>query len=171
MRRDLVARFAALVVVALLACEGGTAHPGEAGGVALFRLPDIAGGEVEVVTVAEGRTVLVFWATWCQPCQSELSELDTLYADLQRRGLAVVAINVDDPSTASQVGAWVAREGYRFPVLLDSESEILTRYHPRKEIPFYVVLDGAGRVVEPHQGYTPGDIDALRHRLEQALPE
>jgi len=107
----------------------------------------------------------------CNRIMSELSKLDSLYADLRKRGLAVYAINVDDPSTVSQVGTWVSREGYRFPVLLDSESEILARYHPRKEIPFYVVLDGDARVVENHPGYTPGDIDALRTRLEQALPE
>lgn len=168
-------RFSALPIMlalALCACDGATNPPAaEARGVPLFSLPDVEGGEVEVETVANGRTILAFWATWCQPCQSELSKLDSLYADLRNRGLAVYAINVDDPSTVSQVGSWVAREGYRFPVLLDSESEILARYHPRKEIPFYVVLDGDARVVENHPGYTPGDIDALRTRLEQALPE
>lgn len=156
---------------ALLGCDGATSRPGEGSGVALFRLPDVDGNEVEVVTVPGGRTVLTFWATWCQPCQSELSKLDSVYADLRGRGLSVYAINVDDPSTVAQVGSWVAREGYRFPVLLDSDSSILARYHPRKEIPFYVVLDGDARVVEDHQGYTPGDIDALRTRLEQALAE
>lgn len=159
------------MMLALCACDGATNPPAAEAGVSLFSLPDVEGEEVEVTTVAGGRTVLAFWATWCQPCQSELSKLDSLYADLRRRGLAVYAINVDDPSTVSQVGSWVAREGYRFPVLLDSESQILARYHARKEIPYYVVLDGDARVVEDHQGYTPGDIDALRTRLEQALPE
>jgi peroxiredoxin len=160
-----------LLALLLLGCDGATRQPGEGAGVALFRLPDVAGHEVEVVTVPGGRTVLTFWATWCQPCQSELSKLDSVYADLRGRGLSVYAINVDDPSTVAQVGGWVSREGYRFPVLLDTESEILARYHPRKEIPFYVVLDGDARVVEHHEGYTPGDIDALRTRLEQALSE
>jgi peroxiredoxin len=169
--RQALSLLLALTSVALLACDGGSTSPADATGVALFRLPDVDGNEVEVTTVAGGRTVLAFWATWCQPCQSELSELDSLYADLRARGLSVYAINVDDPSTVSQVGSWVAREGYRFPVLLDTESEILSRYHPRKEIPFYVVLDGDARVVEDHQGYTPGDVDALRTRLEQALVE
>ncbi|MFO7567003.1 MAG: TlpA disulfide reductase family protein [Enhygromyxa sp.] len=160
-----------LLSLALLGCDGATQRPAEGSGIALFRLPEVGGDEVEVVTEPGGRTVLTFWATWCQPCQSELSELDRVYAELRGRGLRVYAINVDDPSTASQVGSWVAREGYSFPVLLDTESEILARYHPRKEVPYYVVLDGDARVVEDRQGYTPGDIDALRTRLEQALAE
>lgn len=169
--RAVISLLLALAPVALLACDGATTHPGQQAGVALFRLPDVEGNEVEVTTVSGGRTVLAFWATWCQPCQSELVELDSLYADLRGRGLSIYAINVDDPSTASQVGSWVAREGYRFPVLLDTDSQILARFHARKEIPFYVVLDGEGRVVEDHQGYAPGDVDALRTRLEQALGE
>jgi len=175
MRITLSIPLALLLSVPLIACDGGsTTNPGASSstaGVALFRLADVDGDEVEVTTVAGGRTILAFWATWCQPCQSELTKLDGLYADLASRGLMIYAINVDDPSTASQVGSWVAREGYRFPVLLDAESQILARYHPRKEVPFYVVLDGDARVVEDHQGYTPGDIDALRTRLEQALSQ
>lgn len=170
--RKFVLRAALLLGGPLLcasACDGETQNPGEAGGVALFALPDVGGGEVEVRTVPEGRLVLAFWATWCQPCQSELTKLDTLYADMRGQGLEIVAISVDSPDTVSNVAPWVQREGYRFPVLLDSESEILARYHPRKEVPFYVVLDGEGRVVDDHQGYTPGDIDALRSRLEAAL--
>lgn len=160
-----------LAPLGLLACDGASTSPADAAGVALFRLPDVDGNEVEVTTIAGGRTVLAFWATWCQPCQSELVELDSLYADLRGRGLSVYAINVDDPSTVAQVGSWVAREGYRFPVLLDTKSEILARYHSRQEIPFYVVLDGDAQVVEDHQGYKPGDVDALRARLEQALSD
>lgn len=161
----------ALVPLSSLACDGASTTPADAAKVALFRLPDVDGNEVEVTTVAGGRTVLAFWATWCRPCQSELVELDSVYADLRGRGLSVYAINVDDPSTVAQVGSWVARAGYRFPVLLDTKTEILARYHSRKEVPFYVVLDGDAQVVEDHQGYRPGDMDALRARLEQALAD
>lgn len=169
--RTLTRVSASLLLFATLACDGASNSPADATGVALFRLPDVDGKEVEVATVAGGRTVLAFWATWCQPCRSELSELDSLYADLRARGLSVYAINVDDPSTVAQVGSWAAREGYRFAVLLDTKREILARYHPRMQIPYYVVLDGEARIVEEHQGYAPGDVDALRSRLEQALAE
>lgn len=156
-------------------CDEHTRNPGTSdpsasqSGVSLFQLPGLDGAAHEVSTIAEGRTVLAFWATWCQPCQAELVELDSLYVDMRRRGLAVYAISVDDPSTVAAVGPWVAREGYRMPVLLDSDLAVLRRYQSTDQVPFVVVLDGEGRVVEQWQGYGNGEIDALRSRLEHSL--
>jgi peroxiredoxin len=113
--------------------------------------------------------VLAFWATWCQPCQQELTKLNGLYRDQHERGLEIFAINVDSPDTAAQVGPWVEREGYRFPVLLDRETQVLTRYNPRGDIPYYVVLDANGKILKDHQGYMSGDMDDLAAFLDSVL--
>lgn len=135
-------------------------------------LPDVDG---ELVTpTAHGERdvfVLVFWATWCQPCQQELSHMNAMYGRLRDRGLHIYAISIDGPDTAAQVGPWVEREGYRFVVLLDRETQVLTRYNPRGDIPYYVVLDAKGRVLDDHQGYMTGDVDALETYLDSVLPE
>lgn len=152
-----------------IACDTQTHNPDVSNGVSLFLLPDIEGNDREVRTVAGGRTVLAFWATWCTPCRRELVELDSLYADFARRGLAIYAVSVDDATTVDDVGPWVAEAGYRFPVVLDTDHGILARYQPARQIPFVVVLDEDGRVVEQWQGYGRGEIDALRERLDQIL--
>ncbi|MEM7151466.1 MAG: TlpA disulfide reductase family protein [Myxococcota bacterium] len=113
--------------------------------------------------------VLAFWATWCQPCQQELTKLDALYAEKKGRGLEVYAINIDSPDTTAQVGPWVEREGYSFPVLIDRETQVLTRYNPRGDIPYYVVLDATGKILHDHQGYMSGDIDELSAFLDGVL--
>ncbi len=42
----------------------------------------------------EGRVVLLnFWATWCQPCVTELPELDRLQADYFDQGLTVITLS------------------------------------------------------------------------------
>lgn len=114
--------------------------------------------------------VLVFWATWCQPCQQELTAINRLYEAQKARGLRVYAISIDGPDTAAQVVPWVEREGYRFEVLLDRETEVLTRYNPRGDIPYYVVLDADGKFLKDHQGYMSGDIEELTAFLETVLP-
>jgi cytochrome c biogenesis protein CcmG/thiol:disulfide interchange protein DsbE len=149
-----------------VACSGG----GQARSLDLT-LPDVQGNVV--TPTAETSTevfVLVFWATWCQPCQQELTAMDRLYAAMEPRGLRVYAISIDSPDTAAQVVPWVEREGYRFPVLLDRETEVLTRYNPRGDIPYYVVLDASGNVLKDHQGYMSGDIEELTSFLESVLP-
>jgi cytochrome c biogenesis protein CcmG/thiol:disulfide interchange protein DsbE len=164
--------FLGAVLVAALGCA---TRPGSAGGGTSrgldLTLPDVE-GNIVTPSAETGQEVfvLVFWATWCQPCQQELTAMDRLYAEKQARGLKVYAISIDSPDTASQVVPWVQREGYRFEVLLDRETEVLTRYNPRGDIPYYVVLDASGKVLKDHQGYMSGDIEELRAFLETVLP-
>jgi len=156
--------------LALSACAssgGGAGGPGGPG----VTLPDIDGREVKLGAERDGELfVLIFWATWCQPCRSELAKLSTAYLDYEDRGLRLYAISIDGPGTVAQVPSWVRRERYSFPVLLDRETEVLGRYHPGGDIPFYVVLDGDGRVLERHQGYVDGDVEALLRYLDARLP-
>ena len=113
--------------------------------------------------------VLAFWATWCQPCQQELTKMNKMYPAMKGRGLEIYAIAIDGPDTAAQIGPWVEREGYAFPILLDRETQVLTRFNPRGDIPYYVVLDATGRVLKEHQGYMTGDTEELAAFLETVL--
>ncbi|MCH9688936.1 MAG: TlpA family protein disulfide reductase [Deltaproteobacteria bacterium] len=162
-----------LLAGAVPACATGSAAGGgaaPAGGLDLS-LPDVD-GELITPTAETGQEVflLAFWATWCQPCQQELSKMNTMYSTRKARGLRVFAINIDGPDTAAQVGPWVEREGYTFPVLLDRETQVLTRYNPRGDLPYYVVLDAQGRVMMDHQGYMTGDMEELESYLDSVLP-
>lgn len=137
----------------------------------LFVLENIDGDEIDVGGQASSDViVLAFWATWCQPCQSELAKLNAVHDALSERGLRLYAVNIDQPDTLSNVGPWVAREGYRFEVLFDSDTQILTRYNPPGEIPYYVVLDASGKKLRDHQGYNPGDVGDLQSYLDGVLP-
>ena len=160
----------ALVLAALLmgcAPSGSTDAPG--GGLDLS-LPNLRGEMVSPTAQQDDDVfVLAFWATWCQPCQQELSKMNKMYPAFQGRGLEVYAIAVDGPDTAAQIGPWVEREGYAFPVLLDRETQVLTRFNPRGDIPYYVVLDAKGKVLKEHQGYMTGDMEELESFLGGVL--
>lgn len=156
-----------------LACApSGTASRGPGPGGLEVALPDLAGAIIRPVAARETDVfVLAFWATWCQPCQQELSQMNTTLDPYRARGLQVFAISIDGPDTTAQVGPWVEREGYSFPVLLDRETQVLSRYNPRGDIPYYVVLDATGKVIDDHQGYMAGDVQALAAELDRLLPE
>lgn len=168
---------AVILSAGTLACAGASSGAGKAGAAAPagstaldISLPDVNGDVVEVTTTQDDEIfLLVFWATWCQPCQQELSKLGPIHAERVERGLRVYAISIDGPDTAAQVGPWVQREGYAFPVLLDRETRILGRYNPRGDIPFYVVLDARGGILKDHQGYVTGDMDELATFLDGVM--
>lgn len=163
------------VLLAGTACATGpTADAGSSdrgdGGLDVA-LPSVDGDIVELRADRETDLfVLAFWATWCQPCQQELAKMAAVYRDKRGRGLRLYAVSIDGPDTVAQVGPWVQREAYPFPVLIDRETQVLFRYDPRGDIPYYVVLDARGKVLKDHQGYVTGDIEELDAFLEQRLP-
>lgn len=53
------------------------------------------GGEPVAAKLQGKRVLLHFWATWCPPCIVELPALDRLAAELEGRGLVVVAVSLD----------------------------------------------------------------------------
>jgi len=133
-------------------------------------LPSIDGADVSLAATNEHEVfVLAFWATWCQPCQSELTKMQGMYDERAGKGLQLYGVSIDGPDTQSEVVSWSRREGYTFPVLLDAETEILGRYNPKGDIPFYVVLDASGNVLRSHQGYVDGDVTELGHFVDELL--
>lgn len=163
--------FIALLLATACAGGQGSASTPSARGLDVA-LPDLSGQIVRPAATRDTDVfVLAFWATWCQPCQQELAKMNTSLVPMKGRGLQVFAISIDGPDTSAQVGPWVEREGYAFDVLLDRETQVLTRYNPRGDIPYYVVLDATGRVIDDHQGYMAGDVDTLVGELDRLLPE
>jgi peroxiredoxin len=88
-----------------------------------FKLRDI-NEKIYALSDLHGRPVIVnFWATWCEPCRSELPTIQAAYARLQKAapgpgpGLEVLGVAVDsDPS----IGSSFQREfGLQFPLLPD----------------------------------------------------
>ena len=77
----------------------------------------------------------------------------------------MVAVSTDGPDSIAEVEGYVEKRGYRFPVVLDARSELLARYNPRGDVPFSMIIDRAGNIVETHQGFSPGDEVDLEARV------
>jgi peroxiredoxin len=113
--------------------------------------------------------VLAFWATWCVPCVGELAKFQEIHERLEQKGLRIYGISTDGPDTTSRVPGFASQEGWTFPVLYDPETELLARYNPKGDIPFYVILDADGNILKSHQGYVKGDEVELEKFLEEHL--
>jgi cytochrome c biogenesis protein CcmG/thiol:disulfide interchange protein DsbE len=70
----------------------------------------------------KGKVVLLnVWATWCEPCRVEMPSIEKLHREFGPRGLAVVAVSIDDPGTEARVRDFARELGITFEVLHDPE--------------------------------------------------
>ena len=116
-----------------------------------------------------GQAVLVnFWATWCEPCRTELPILSKLDTQHRARGLAVVGVSVDASLTPSEVKAFASRRGGTFPLWQDPQESLATAFGVQT-LPASFLIDRAGNLVWSATGAIASDDAALALAIEKAL--
>lgn len=118
--------------------------------------------------VGEGPIVISFWATWCTPCKKELPHLQALTNNYNDDGLTLITIAEDAPKTQPKVRPYIKSKKFTFPVLLDPDNEILHLFQG-SALPYQVIIDNDGNILETHQGYNPGDEILLEEKIEKIL--
>lgn len=178
--------FIFLALAALVGCAGsgqavqGEAAPvvhapaveSEASGTPMkpFSLKDMTGRSFELRDHLGKDVIMVsFWATWCSPCKNELERMSKVYEALKGDGFVYLAVSTDGPASVAQVRPYIQGLGYTFPVLLDTQTQVMSHYNPRGDMPFYLLVDRAGRIVDIHQGFTPGDEVEIESRVRGLL--
>jgi peroxiredoxin len=118
-----------------------------------------------------GKSVVLidFWSTTCDPCLAEMPHLVDLYKAKKDKGFVVLAVSLDGPESLADVNRVVHDKEMIFPVLLDQETTVVARYNPKREMPFAVLIDKSGAIVQKKAGYTPGDEKNLAAEVEKAL--
>src|SRR5262249_39697056 len=132
---------AALVCAsALLSCSAQppgpdgkpVAAPSAGGGAPApdFSLPSLDGKQVRLSDY-RGKTVLIdFWSTTCDPCMVEMPHLVELYKKHKDKGFVVLAVSLDGPESRAQVSSVAHDKEMIFPVLLDEETVVVSKYNP-----------------------------------------
>lgn len=143
---------------------------GSRGNAPDFTLQSLDGKNVSLSDHLGQKVILIdFWATTCQPCLVEMPHVVAMYEKYKDRGFIVLGIAGDGPETSAQVPAEVHAKKMSFPVLLDEETSVIARYSPKKDMPFWVLIDKSGNIVKKQNGYTPGDEKALAAEIEKLL--
>ncbi|RPH90044.1 MAG: TlpA family protein disulfide reductase, partial [Calditrichaeota bacterium] len=108
--------------------------------------------------------ILLFWATWCLPCQKEFPQVQKLLEKYPEKKINVIAISTDSPRSLAKVKSFVKQHDYPFTFLLDSEATVASMLLV-DAVPQSFIADSSGKIVYSHTGYRQGD-ELL---LEQAL--
>jgi peroxiredoxin len=61
---------------------------------------------------------LVFWATWCSVCSSELTTIESLYQEFKNRNLIAIGVSLDSGSP-NEISSYLKKRNISFPNLQD----------------------------------------------------
>lgn len=117
-----------------------------AGDVAPDFTVEMLDGKRVTLSSLRGKVVLVsFWATWCPPCRQEMSHMQEGVID-RFAGSDLVVLPISRGEKRETVEKFIEKMGYGFPVGLDIDQSIYSKY-ASNYVPRSVVINREGEVV------------------------
>ena len=95
----------------------------------------------------DGPMIIDFWATWCEPCKTNMKTLQELYQAYHNKGFEILGVNLD--SQTSKVNRYVRKSQIGWPQIHEpgglesrpaNELGIIT-------VPSMILVDEKGRVI------------------------
>jgi len=129
-----------------------------------FSLPQIGAPETMLTKASAmpGPRLVVFWATWCAPCQKQREILDPWISQGNRRNQVLGIATLDAPE---QVTAVEATHPHPFISALDPDGKIAGALGIQA-LPVSLLVDKNGRVTRRFTGpLTPNDLHIVSQQL------
>ena len=136
-------------------------------------LKSIDGASVQSETLSnDGKPFIIdFFATWCKPCNRELSAIAEVYDEWREEtGVKIYAVSIDQAQNIHKVKPLVDQNEWEYEVLLDPNSDLLKALGGQM-IPFVVVIDGNGNIASKHSGYTDGAENELIEEVRKLIAQ
>ena len=132
-----------------------------------FTVYDLEGNPHKLSDFRGMPVVLNFWASWCGPCKMEMPDFNEKAAELEGK-VQFLMVNLTDGSqeTVETASAFIAAQGYTFPVFYDADQEAAYVYGVRS-IPTTYFIDAQGYAI----AYAGGAIgaDVLQKGIDMIL--
>jgi len=133
------------------------------------KLPELNGSKIVDLQSLRGKVVYIdFWASWCGPCRQSMPKFNQIYKKLSSKGLAIVAINLDEK--AADAKQFLNDFPVNYIVLRDSKGETPEQFGV-KVMPTGYLLDRFGMVRYIHEGFRNGDEKELELQINKLLVE
>lgn len=133
---------------------GEGADPAVGMAVPTARGSDLDGDPVEIA--ADGRAKgIVFLAHWCSHCRVEVPRVQAWVEEggvPEQVDLVSVVTGTDPSQPNYPPRAWLEREGWSVPVLVDDAEGSVAEAYGLAAFPYWVFVDGEGRVVARAEG-------------------
>jgi peroxiredoxin len=153
-KRTLLILAVAALAVAWLIVRSSPVHRGAIGDqrpAPEFALTDLSGAKLSL-SGYRGKVVLLdFWATWCEPCKTEIPHFIEMQNRYGTQGFQVIGISMDDDE--QPVRNFQKQFKMNYPVAVGN-ADLATQYGGVLGLPITFLIDREGRIVARHIGET-----------------
>src|SRR5262245_35898287 len=171
-------KMAALVVVLALTSFGCANSPAstnaapDSGTVAVkgpapdFELENIAGGKLKAADLKGKVAIIDFWATWCEPCWSEVPKFNKIAEEYQGKDVQIVAITVQSPY--ADIKPKVKQLGMKYTVLVGSD-DMEERFGGMVGYPTTFIITKDWKIYKKYMGALPDKDARIKKDVEKLL--
>ena len=102
-------------------------------------------------------TLIVFWASWCQPCLKEIPELKVLFGS--GRKIKIISISVDTDKTAWHEMLKKQQMPWKQLIASDKETQekLFFKYKANGDLPTVVFISKSGKILGLKVGFDPNE--------------
>lgn len=131
------------------------------------KVENAKGEVVSTKSMLDGKPAIVsFWGVTCKPCMTELNALNELMDEWKEEvDFNIIAVSIDDSRFTARARSMAKGFDWNFICLFDKNQD-LKRAMNVMLTPQTFVIDGNGKVVYAHTGYTPGSEYELLEQLK-----
>ena len=124
-------------------------------------LSDLSGRMIRLSELRGKVVLLNFWASWCPPCMTELTEFQKVYEKFENSGFEVIAVSINEISPSLIIDMKIA-----FPVA-NTNARVRRDYGDISNVPVSFLIDKEGRIIKKlKEVYST---DSLIKDIENAL--
>lgn len=139
------------------------------GNIIDFETTDVEGNAVKSAELfAKNKVTMVnIWATWCEPCKSELKELGEMHRRLGEKNAAVVGICLDADSQLEACKQLISENGIDYINLLPCDN--LSESLKITAIPTTFFIGSDGKILDAPVVGVPASISAYEEIIDKLL--
>ena len=133
-----------------------------------FELENIAGGLTKTIDLRGKVLVVDFWATWCEPCISEIPKFNKMSDEYKGKDVQIVGITVESPK--EDIKPKVKEIGMKYTVLVGNDA-VQEGFGGLVGFPTTFVVTKDWKIYHKYMGALPDKDARIKKDIEKLLAE